>query len=130
MRADLPPDTQQSLDYTSTIDILRLLEGEEVSLFISGGAGVLVGNGEAASRIQAKGVLRHYAYGGWAEGFALGREDDDPAVRVGIGALQRLPEVLDQGWGESIAGFGRGEAEGGDAVTRLEAHRIAHQLHP
>jgi len=25
----------------------------------------------AASRIQAKGILRHYAYG-WAEGFALG----------------------------------------------------------
>jgi hypothetical protein len=71
MKTDLPPDCHRSLDYTSTIDTLRLLEGEEVCLSISGGAGVITRDGEAASRIQAKGVLRHYAYG-WAEGFALG----------------------------------------------------------
>jgi hypothetical protein len=72
MKTDLPPDCQRSLDYRSTIDTLSLLEGEEVCLFISAGAGVIARDGEAASRIQAKGVLRHYAYGGWAEGFALG----------------------------------------------------------
>jgi hypothetical protein len=49
-----------------------LLEGEEVCLSISGGAGVVTRDAEAASRIQAKGILRHYAYGAWAEGFALG----------------------------------------------------------
>jgi hypothetical protein len=72
MRNDLPPDCHRSLDYRSTIDMLSSLEGEEVCLFISGGAGVIAGDGEAASRIQAKGILRHYAYGRWTEGFALG----------------------------------------------------------
>jgi hypothetical protein len=66
MKTDLPPDCERSLDYRATIETLGLLDGEEVCLFISGGAG------EAASRIQARGVLRHYRYGGWAEGFALG----------------------------------------------------------
>jgi hypothetical protein len=65
MRTDLPPDCRRSLDYASMIETLKLLEGEELCLFISGGAA------EKASRIQAKGILRHYAYG-WAEGFALG----------------------------------------------------------
>jgi hypothetical protein len=65
MRSDLPPDCHRSLDYASMIETLKLLEGEDVCLYISGGAG------EASSRIQAKGVLRHYAYG-LAEGFALG----------------------------------------------------------
>ncbi len=72
MKTDLPPDCHRPLDYRSTIDTLSLLEGEEVCLFISGGSGVIAGDGEAASRIQAKGILRHYAYGGCAEGFALG----------------------------------------------------------
>lgn len=71
MRTDLPPDSRRTLDYRSTVDTLRLLEGEEVCLFISGGPRVLDGHGEAASRIQAKGILRHYEYG-WAEGFAIG----------------------------------------------------------
>jgi hypothetical protein len=47
------------------IETLKLLDGE-VCLFISGGSA----DGKG-SRVQAKGVLRHYAYG-WAEGFALG----------------------------------------------------------
>ena len=73
MRSDLPPNSQQSLDYASTIETLKLLDGEEVILFISGGPGEATSTGaEAASRIQAKGTLRHYDYGGWAQGFALG----------------------------------------------------------
>jgi hypothetical protein len=73
MKADLPPECRRSLDYASTIGTLKLLEGEEVYLFISGGPGVVTSNdgAEAASRIQAKGVLRHYVYS-WAELFALG----------------------------------------------------------
>jgi hypothetical protein len=66
MRGDLPPDCHRSLDYASTIETLGLLEGETVCLLIPGGSG----DGKA-SRIQSKGVLRHYAYG-WAEGFAIG----------------------------------------------------------
>jgi hypothetical protein len=65
MRSEIPSDCSRSLDYASTVETLKLLEGEELCRFIPGGAG------EAASRIQVKGVLRHYAYG-WAEGFALG----------------------------------------------------------
>jgi hypothetical protein len=74
MRSELPHDCRRSLDYASTIETLKLLEGEEVCLFISGGAGEVTSDdgAAAASRIQARGVLRHYDYGGWAEGFALG----------------------------------------------------------
>jgi hypothetical protein len=73
MRSDLPPDCSQSLDYTSTIETLKLLDGEELCLFIDAGPGEYTasGSGARASRIQAKGILRHYAYS-WAEGFALG----------------------------------------------------------
>jgi hypothetical protein len=73
MRSDLPPDCSRSLDYATTIETLKLLEGEELCLVISGGPGVVTGSdgAEAASRIQAKGILRHYAYS-WGEGFALG----------------------------------------------------------
>jgi hypothetical protein len=73
MRLDLPPDWHGSLDYASTIETLKLLEAEELCLFIDGGPGVVTGSdgAAAASRIQAKGILRHYAYS-WAEGFALG----------------------------------------------------------
>lgn len=71
MRTDLPPDFSRSLDYRSTIHTLRLLEGEEVCLLISGRPRAFDGHSEAASRIQAKGILRHYTYG-WAEGFAIG----------------------------------------------------------
>jgi hypothetical protein len=72
MPTDLPPD-HRSLDYASTIEALKQLEGEEIWLEISGGPGVVTSDdgAEAASRILAKGVLRHYDYG-WAEGFALG----------------------------------------------------------
>jgi hypothetical protein len=61
------------LDYATTIEALKQLEGEELCLQISGGPGVVTTDdgAEAASRIQTKGVLRHYDYG-WAEGFALG----------------------------------------------------------
>ncbi len=69
MRTDLPPNTDQSLDYASTIETLKSLEGEEVVLCIDGGPGEGRPGGPA-SRLQAKGILRHYAYG-WAEGFAL-----------------------------------------------------------
>jgi hypothetical protein len=31
MRIDLPPDCHRSLDYASTIEPLKLLEGEELS---------------------------------------------------------------------------------------------------
>ena len=74
MRSELPPDCSRSLNYASMIETLKLLEGEELSLFIDGGPGEYTesGSGARASRIQAKGMLRHYAYGGWAEGFALG----------------------------------------------------------
>jgi hypothetical protein len=74
MRIDLPPDWSESLDYASTIEMLKLLEGEELCLLIYGGPGVVTGSdgAVAASRIQAKGILRNYAYGGWAKGFALG----------------------------------------------------------
>lgn len=67
------------LDYASTIEVLKQLEGEELCLEISGGPGVVTSDdgAQAASRIQAKGILRHYDYGGWAHGFALG-----DAVRV------------------------------------------------
>jgi hypothetical protein len=73
MPVDFPPDWQESLDYGSTVETLKRLEGQELCLFISGGPGVVTGSdgAEAASRIQAKGILRHYDYS-WAEGFALG----------------------------------------------------------
>ena len=62
------------LSYASTIETLRQLEGEELCLAIAGGPGVVTSDdgAEAASRIQAKGSLRHYDYGGWAHGFAFG----------------------------------------------------------
>jgi hypothetical protein len=73
MRTDLPPNADQPLDFASTIETLKSLEGEEVVLFIDGGPAEPrpSGAGVAASRLQAKGIIRHYAYG-WAEGFALG----------------------------------------------------------
>lgn len=72
MRDELPNDNHRSLDFRETIDTLRLLEGVEVVLVISGGPGQMTGDAIALSRIQAKGALRHYGYGGWAEGFAIG----------------------------------------------------------
>jgi hypothetical protein len=65
-RKDLPPDCDQPLDYSSTIETLKLLEGELVCLSIS----TPVDDGKS-SRIQACGSLNHYAYG-WAQGFAIG----------------------------------------------------------
>jgi hypothetical protein len=72
MPIDPRPD-QRSLDYASMIDALKQFEGAEMCLAISGGPGVVTetDGAEAASRIQAKGILRHYDYG-WAEGFAVG----------------------------------------------------------
>jgi len=75
MRTDLPPNADESLDYASTIETLKLLEGEEVVIFIECGPGEPTGQPDGAvmsSRIQAKGILRHYDYGDWAQGFALG----------------------------------------------------------
>jgi hypothetical protein len=72
VRAELPSDCHRSLDFREAIATLRLLEGEEVVLFIGGGPGQVTGDAIACSRIQAKGALRYYDYGGWAEGFAIG----------------------------------------------------------
>jgi hypothetical protein len=72
VRAELPTDCHRSLDFRETVATLRLLEGEVVVLFISGGPGQMTADAIASSRIQAKGALRHYDYGGWAEGFAIG----------------------------------------------------------
>jgi hypothetical protein len=72
MRTHLPPNADQPLDFASIIETLKSLEGEDVVLFIDGGPGEAGRTGAGpASRLQAKGILRHYAYG-WAEGFALG----------------------------------------------------------
>jgi hypothetical protein len=65
-RRDLPPDCQRSLDFSAVIKTLRLLEGEDVCLFIS-----TIGADGKSSRIQAIGALTHYHYN-WAEGFAIG----------------------------------------------------------
>jgi hypothetical protein len=73
MRTHLPPNADHPLDFASIIETLKSLEGEDVVLFIDAGPGEAgpTGAGVRASRLQAKGILRHYAYG-WAEGFALG----------------------------------------------------------
>jgi hypothetical protein len=72
-QSDLPPECSQVLNYVSLIETLKLLDREEVCMFIAAGTE----NGRS-SRIQAVGVLKHYTYG-WGEGFAVG---DDARVLI------------------------------------------------
>jgi hypothetical protein len=65
-QSDLPPECSQALDYVSLIETLKLLDSEEVCMFIAAGT-----DDGKSSRIQAVGVLKHYAYG-WGEAFAVG----------------------------------------------------------
>jgi hypothetical protein len=69
MKDQLPADHHGDLDFKALVETLQLLEGEEVVLWLSAGK---------QARVQVKGVLRFYDYGGgWGKGFAV-----SPAGRV------------------------------------------------
>jgi len=83
MKGELPREYQGSLDFAGLVRTLDVLEGEEVVCWLS------IGD---RARIQIRGALRSYDYGGWGKGFAVGCEgrvllveDDFRGAELGTG---------------------------------------------